>query len=83
MVYDVTKTKTFESIEKWFSELKDYASDNIVVMLVGNKTDLNHLRTVEIDDAKQFAEKHSKEQSFYIIRFGIYRDISFRFHERD
>ena len=28
-------------------------------MLVGNKTDLNHLRAVEVDEAKQFSEKNS------------------------
>jgi small GTP-binding protein len=31
---------------------------NIVVMLVGNKCDLKHLREVEKDTAKDFAEKN-------------------------
>ena len=43
LVYDITKQKTFQSIEKWLNELKDYANENIAVMLVGNKTDLHHL----------------------------------------
>ncbi len=59
IVYDITKSNTFQSIEKWLTELKDYAADNIAIMLVGNKTDLNHLRQVEVDEAKQFSEKHS------------------------
>ena len=58
LVYDITKLHTFQSVEKWLQELKDYADDNIVVMLVGNKTDLNNLRAVKVEDAQAFAEKH-------------------------
>lgn len=32
---------------------------NIVIMLVGNKSDLKHLRAVSTDEAKDFAEKNS------------------------
>jgi small GTP-binding protein len=58
LVYDITKLHTFQNVEKWLQELKDYADDNIVVMLVGNKTDLNNLRAVKVEDAQAFAEKH-------------------------
>ena len=56
LVYDITKKNTFENAAKWLQELKDYADDNIVVMLVGNKTDLNNLRDVKVDEAKKFAD---------------------------
>ena len=52
LVYDITKVNTFQAVEKWLAELKDYASESIAVMLVGNKTDLDHLRTVEVEEAK-------------------------------
>lgn len=58
LVYDTTKLHTFQNIEKWLQELKDYADDNIVIMLVGNKTDLKHLREVKVDDAQKYAEEH-------------------------
>lgn len=58
LVYDITKLHTFQNVEKWLQELKDYADDNIVVMLVGNKTDLKHLRAVKEDEAKSFAEEN-------------------------
>lgn len=44
IVYDVTKNVSFEHVEKWLKELKDNADPNIVVMLVGNKSDLYDLR---------------------------------------
>ena len=46
---------TYENVERWLKELKDHADTNIVIMLVGNKCDLRHLRAVPTDEAKQFA----------------------------
>lgn len=39
-------------------ELRDHADQNIVIMLVGNKSDLRHLRAVPTDEAKVYAEKN-------------------------
>jgi len=43
---------TFENVERWLKELRDHADSNIVIMLVGNKSDLRHLRSVATDDAQ-------------------------------
>lgn len=56
LVYDIAKHLTYENVTRWLKELRDHADSNIVIMLVGNKTDLRHLRAVPTDDAKQFAE---------------------------
>ena len=40
LVYDITKYSTFQNIEKWFNELRDHANNKIIILLVGNKTDL-------------------------------------------
>lgn len=45
-------------MERWLKELRDHADINIVIMLVGNKSDLRHLRAVPTDEAKAFAEKN-------------------------
>jgi GTPase SAR1 family protein len=39
-------------------ELRDHADSNIVIMLVGNKSDLRHLRAVPTEEAKQFASTY-------------------------
>ena len=59
LVYDIAKHLTYENVERWLKELKDHADANIVVMLVGNKCDLRHLRAVPTEEAKQFSEKNS------------------------
>ena len=40
IVYDLTKARTFENIQKWYAELKENAEQDITVMLMGNKSDL-------------------------------------------
>lgn len=55
LVYDISKHQTYENVQRWLKELRDHADANIVIMLVGNKSDLRHLRAVPTEEAKQFA----------------------------
>ena len=57
LVYDISKHCTYENVERWLKELRDHADSNIVISLVGNKSDLRHLRSVPSDEAKAFAGK--------------------------
>lgn len=57
LVYDITRRQSFDHIPRWLEELRSHADKNIVIMLVGNKTDLEKQRAVSTEDAKEFAEK--------------------------
>lgn len=57
LVYDITKRQTFDHVPRWLEELRNHADNNIVIMLVGNKCDLDNLRAVPTEDAKEFAQK--------------------------
>ena len=57
VVYDVAKHLTFENVERWLRELRDHTDQKVVTMLVGNKSDLRHLRAVTTEEAKALAEK--------------------------
>ncbi|XP_043933794.1 ras-related protein Rab-11A isoform X1 [Protopterus annectens] len=89
LVYDIAKHLTYENVERWLKELRDHADNNIVIMLVGNKSDLRHLRAVPTEEAKAFAEKNSLsfietsaldstnvETAFQTILTEIYRIVS-------
>ncbi|KAK9089049.1 hypothetical protein Scep_028131 [Stephania cephalantha] len=89
LVYDVTRHVTFENVERWLKELRDHTDSNIVIMLVGNKADLRHLRAVSTEDAKSFAEKENTffmetsalesmnvENAFTEVLTQIYRVVS-------
>nr|KAF6393424.1 RAB11A, member RAS oncogene family [Pipistrellus kuhlii] len=71
LVYDIAKHLTYENVERWLKELRDHADSNIVIMLVGNKSDLRHLRAVPTDEARAFAEV-----AFQTILTEIYRIVS-------
>lgn len=46
-------------MEKWLNEIRDWAdSQNIVVMLLGNKCDLEDKRQVSKEEGINFAEKN-------------------------
>ena len=55
LVYDISKHQTYENVTRWLKELRDHADASIVIMLVGNKSDLRHLRAVPTEEAKAFA----------------------------
>jgi Ras-related protein Rab-11A len=57
VVYDISKRDSFDNTLRWLKELRDHADSNIVIMLVGNKCDLKHLRAVPTDEAANFACK--------------------------
>ncbi|KAK8586084.1 hypothetical protein V6N13_130610 [Hibiscus sabdariffa] len=59
LVYDGTRSVTFVNIRMWLKELRDHIDANIVIMLVGNKSDLCHLRAVSTEDGKAFAENEN------------------------
>jgi len=56
LVYDISKKESFDNIERWLTELRQHADSNIIIMLVGNKADLAHLREVTPERARQFCE---------------------------
>ena len=55
LVYDITEHFRHENVERCLKELRDHADSNIVIMLVGNKSDLRHRRAVPTDEARAFA----------------------------
>lgn len=57
LVYDIAKHATYVNVTRWLKELRDHADSNIVIMLVGNKSDLKHLRAVPTDEAKAFSSE--------------------------
>jgi len=55
VVYDITKVVSFENVEKWLRELKENATADITMMLVGNKTDLASARAVSTEQGQAYA----------------------------
>ena len=58
LVFDITNHETYENLNRWNQELLKYLGPKIQIMLVGNKTDKKHLRSVTTEEACQYAENH-------------------------
>lgn len=59
LLYDITASLTFSSLTRWLQELRENADSNIVVMLVGNKSDLQELRAVSTEDGTGFSQQEN------------------------
>ncbi|MGH0153786.1 UNVERIFIED_CONTAM: hypothetical protein FKN15_057663 [Acipenser sinensis] len=89
LVYDIAKHMTYENVERWLKELYDHADPHIVVMLVGNKSDLAELRAVPTEEAQSFSEKNkllfietsalestNVETAFHNVLAEIYKKVA-------
>jgi GTPase SAR1 family protein len=49
---------TYENVKHWLKELQNHKDSNIVIMLVGNKSDLHHLQVMPTDETQLFEERN-------------------------
>ena len=57
LVFDLTSNNSFTNAQRWLSELREKSDDSVVVLLVGNKSDLKESRKVPFEEASTWAEK--------------------------
>ncbi|GMT05863.1 hypothetical protein PENTCL1PPCAC_28037 [Pristionchus entomophagus] len=55
LVYDIANRLSFENIRNWLGQIKDFAKDNVMVTLIGNKCDLAAQRKVTVKEAQELA----------------------------
>ena len=58
LVYDIAKSVTFKNVRRFLHDILENTDENAPIFLVGNKSDLKHLREVEFAEAKAFAEQN-------------------------
>ena len=57
IVYDITRKTTFDNIDRWVADLKANGDDNISIVLIGNKLDLEDKREVQKDEGVKKSEE--------------------------
>ena len=57
ITYDITSRRSYDNLDVWLNQVKEFADPKVVIMLVGNKCDLSHLRTVPREEAQKYAGK--------------------------
>ena len=56
IVYDITNKKSFKNVISWLNECKEMCYKDILICLVGNKTDLESKRIVTREEGQKFAD---------------------------
>ena len=60
LVYDISKRESFEQCVNYYNKnIKDKCKINIPVILLGNKTDLEHLRKVSSEEGANFSQHNN------------------------
>eukprot|EP01092_Planopodium_desertum_P003161 TRINITY_DN15455_c0_g1_i1.p1 TRINITY_DN15455_c0_g1~~TRINITY_DN15455_c0_g1_i1.p1 ORF type:complete len:185 (+),score=16.01 TRINITY_DN15455_c0_g1_i1:62-616(+) len=58
LVYDKTRRVTFNNLTSWLTDARNLTSPTTVIMLIGNKKDLEDQADVTTEEAKSFADEH-------------------------
>lgn len=58
LVYDITSRETYNALTNWLTDARMLASQNIVIILCGNKKDLDTDREVTFLEASRFAQEN-------------------------
>uniref|UniRef100_A0A8C2HVZ5 Ras-related protein Rab-14 n=2 Tax=Cyprinus carpio TaxID=7962 RepID=A0A8C2HVZ5_CYPCA len=63
MVYDITRRSTYNHLSSWLTDARNLTNPSTVIILIGNKADLEAQRDVTYEEAKQFAEENGERSS--------------------
>ena len=58
VVYDICRKVSFDNIDKWIDDFKSKADEDAVILIIGNKSDLQDKREVNTEEVKLKAEKN-------------------------
>ena len=59
LVYDITRKESFENIDKWISDIKSTSEENLSIILLGNKCDLEAQRKVSKEEAEEKSQLYN------------------------
>jgi small GTP-binding protein len=65
VVFDITRWHTYEELNEWVADLREFAGENVPFILIGNKLDL--IKEVYEDYDKECVEKFAKDENSYYL----------------
>uniref|UniRef100_A0A4W4E0G9 small monomeric GTPase n=1 Tax=Electrophorus electricus TaxID=8005 RepID=A0A4W4E0G9_ELEEL len=57
LLYDVTNKASFDNIQAWLTEIHEFAKEDVVLILLGNKADATHERVVKREEGEKLAKE--------------------------
>ncbi|CAB1417179.1 unnamed protein product, partial [Pleuronectes platessa] len=77
LLYDVTNKTSFDNIQAWLTEIHEYAQQDVVLMLLGNKADATHNRVVKREDGERLAKEFGVPFMETSARSGLNVELAF------
>ncbi|XP_020713873.1 ras and EF-hand domain-containing protein isoform X1 [Ceratitis capitata] len=78
LLYDVTNKTTYDNIRAWLGEIREYAQDDVVIVLIGNKADCsNSERQVKREDGERLAREHNVPFMETSAKTGLNVELAF------
>lgn len=59
VVYDITSRSSFLNTSKWIEDVRAERGDDVIIMLVGNKTDLSDRRQVTVEEGEEISKREN------------------------
>ncbi|KAK3083718.1 hypothetical protein FSP39_001986 [Pinctada imbricata] len=77
LVYDVSCKSSFDNIRAWLGEIYEYAQEDVVIMLIGNKADITTERVIGIEDGERLAKEYNVAFMETSAKTGMNVDLAF------
>ncbi|KAL3876383.1 hypothetical protein ACJMK2_034236 [Sinanodonta woodiana] len=83
LLYDVTNKTSFDNIRAWLAEINEYAQEDVVIMLLGNKADMAAERVIRREEGEKLAKDHNVAFMETSAKTGMNVDLAFMAVARD
>ncbi|KAK5619360.1 hypothetical protein CRENBAI_011911 [Crenichthys baileyi] len=77
LLYDITNKPSFDNIRAWLTEIHEYAQKDVVIMLLGNKSDTAAERVVKTEDGEKLAKEYGVPFMETSAKTGVNVELAF------
>ncbi|XP_064842703.1 ras-related protein Rab-37-like isoform X2 [Oncorhynchus masou masou] len=77
LLYDITSKSSFDNIRAWLTEIHEYAQKDVVIMLLGNKTDMAGERVIKREEGEKLAKEYGVPFMETSAKTGVNVELAF------
>ncbi|KAG5854262.1 ras-related protein Rab-37-like isoform X2 [Anguilla rostrata] len=77
LLYDITSKSSFDNIRAWLTEIHEYAQKDVVIMLLGNKSDMANERVIKREEGEKLAREYGVPFMETSAKTGVNVELAF------
>uniref|UniRef100_A0A9J8DCV6 small monomeric GTPase n=1 Tax=Cyprinus carpio carpio TaxID=630221 RepID=A0A9J8DCV6_CYPCA len=78
LLYDITRKSSFDNIRAWLTEISEYAKKDVVIMLLGNKSDMAAERVITHEEGEKLAKEYGVPFMETSAKTGVNVELAFQ-----